>query len=841
MKKAFLKICILVMILSLGGLLGCSGNDITIQRFRVTFMSHDEAALLSKFVDSGKPVDRPFGNPSRDGWIFTDWFDQETGGTVFNFDTPITANTVIWARWAEVGNELTVTFMLHGGQWAREGNTAVVNPGDPVGEPPVPTRDGFFFNGWFDSAVGGSEWDFDDPVKENITLWAQWTRSVRVTFNLAGGNWDHPMYIDIRQGSALENIIPDPTKTGTPEGLPGLFLVPAGGWADWTFGNWLHGDNAWALTTPVLENMNLVASWTTPYGPLPIPDMLSYPAFPFETTNFISRAFYFMNENPGNYYLFLNEDVVVSDFVYHLRPTGLGDLMAGDILRNSTVTLMGLGEMRTITRGGLSGVLFMVTDNAGLILGENITLSGNLSLPSNAGLLLIEGENASLVMHEGSRITNHRLTQPTPVVDGAGFAGTVVVRGATFTMYDGEITGNSSAIAALEAHAGGVFVSHGGTFTMEDGKIFGNTFSGAAGGAAGGVFLHGTSYNPPTGSTFNMNGGQIFGNTIWGAAGDAAAFAAGGVRLMTGSTFNMNDGEIFNNTGVGGGSGVAGGVRVAGNSATFNMNSGRIFGNTVVGGANAGGVFVAAGATFNMNNNSEIYDNTAAAGTSGGGVTVAGIDATFNLNNGRISNNTNTGTALQLAGGVLLNTSAIFNMNDGEISNNSAFGSNSSGGVHMTGNARFYLNNGKIFGNRNTATTPANAAGAGGVNINNGFFEMRGGEIFDNHSLHTGAATNTGGAGGLRVLGLGTAGNQTWARIENGIIYGDDAPVGRRNTVVGTGTAAALRGIPTLAHAVVQHGNWVSDTWVLEGSFTSGAAPLGQYNDTIHVINGILQ
>ena len=95
MSKTIWKISFLAMVLGLGSFLGCAGNDPTIQRFTVTFISHDSVTLTTLYVDSGRTIDRPFGDPSRPGWTFTNWYNQETGGSIFNFDTPITANTTI--------------------------------------------------------------------------------------------------------------------------------------------------------------------------------------------------------------------------------------------------------------------------------------------------------------------------------------------------------------------------------------------------------------------------------------------------------------------------------------------------------------------------------------------------------------------------------------------------------------------------------------------------------------------------------------------------------------------------------------------------------------------------
>ena len=50
------------------------------------------------------------------------------------------------------------------------------NSGMTVGSPTTnPTKEGYTFAGWFTESSGGSQWNFSDPVTENMTLYAQWT------------------------------------------------------------------------------------------------------------------------------------------------------------------------------------------------------------------------------------------------------------------------------------------------------------------------------------------------------------------------------------------------------------------------------------------------------------------------------------------------------------------------------------------------------------------------------------------------------------------------------------------------------------------------------------------
>ena len=53
----------------------------------------------------------------------------------------------------------------------------VVDAGEKATEPVAPTKEGYTFDGWYKEAQYLNEWDFDDPVTENLTLYAKWTEN----------------------------------------------------------------------------------------------------------------------------------------------------------------------------------------------------------------------------------------------------------------------------------------------------------------------------------------------------------------------------------------------------------------------------------------------------------------------------------------------------------------------------------------------------------------------------------------------------------------------------------------------------------------------------------------
>ena len=158
----------------------------------VTFNLHGGSpAIANRTVADGETTARPANNPTREGYVFVDWFTAATGGTVFNFAAPITASTTIHAQWTEeTVTTFTVTFNLQEGTATPAITPQEVEEGETATEPPNdPTRAGHIFQGWFTAATGGTEFDFETPITANITIFAQWTVAPRqtVTFNPNSG------------------------------------------------------------------------------------------------------------------------------------------------------------------------------------------------------------------------------------------------------------------------------------------------------------------------------------------------------------------------------------------------------------------------------------------------------------------------------------------------------------------------------------------------------------------------------------------------------------------------------------------------------------------------------
>jgi uncharacterized repeat protein (TIGR02543 family)/LPXTG-motif cell wall-anchored protein len=67
----------------------------------VSFDSQQGSAVDPVTVDYWSAVAKP-ADPTRDGYTFAGWFTQATGGTLWDFGSPVTADITLYAHWNAV-------------------------------------------------------------------------------------------------------------------------------------------------------------------------------------------------------------------------------------------------------------------------------------------------------------------------------------------------------------------------------------------------------------------------------------------------------------------------------------------------------------------------------------------------------------------------------------------------------------------------------------------------------------------------------------------------------------------------------------------------------------------
>ena len=178
-------------------------EDVTV--FRVTFDSKGGSEVEQQIVAEGYTATEPDA-PTKEDASFEGWLDSS--GNPFDFDTKITADMTLTAKWGD--KAYTVTFDSKGGSSVP---SLSVKKGQKAAKPDDPTREGCRFTGWLRS--DGVKFSFDSEITSDITLYASWeniTDVCTVTFMVDGKEYGTPQ--TVKKWGKVVKPAKDPGKEG---------------------------------------------------------------------------------------------------------------------------------------------------------------------------------------------------------------------------------------------------------------------------------------------------------------------------------------------------------------------------------------------------------------------------------------------------------------------------------------------------------------------------------------------------------------------------------------------------------------------------------------------------
>jgi uncharacterized repeat protein (TIGR02543 family) len=213
----------------------------------LAFDSAGGSPVLPITANEGTAVPKP-PDPARDSHTFLGWFDP--AGSLHTWPHTLSAGITMYAHWQDAAAppppQYTLAFDTAGGSPV---DPVIANAGTPIARPTNdPVKTGHTFDGWFDSAVGGTPVQWPHTLTADLTMYAHWTARYTLTFNPDGGSAIPAITAD--SGTPIPQPAPDPAKTG--HTFSGWFTAANGG----TPVQWPH-----TLT----GNITLYARWTPQY------------------------------------------------------------------------------------------------------------------------------------------------------------------------------------------------------------------------------------------------------------------------------------------------------------------------------------------------------------------------------------------------------------------------------------------------------------------------------------------------------------------------------------------------------------------------------------------------
>lgn len=216
---------------------------------QVTFNSNSGSAVGTQAVGDGETVTRP-SDPTRTGFTFGGWYTDTGCTAIYDFSTPVVSGFTLYAKWTQ--NIYTVSFNTMNGTFTSDSNyttnSTTITHGGTIAKPSDPTYEGHTFNGWFTDSNFSNQYNFNNPISQNLTLYAKWTQiTYTVTFNTGSGSFVANQTVTHKNTATKPT---DPTCTG------------------YTFGGWYTNSNyttAYNFSTQVTGNITLYAKWNRIY------------------------------------------------------------------------------------------------------------------------------------------------------------------------------------------------------------------------------------------------------------------------------------------------------------------------------------------------------------------------------------------------------------------------------------------------------------------------------------------------------------------------------------------------------------------------------------------------
>lgn len=144
-------------------------------KYTVKFVS-DHGSFKDQTIEHGKPIDTDkLTIPEVEGYTFGGWYADENRTIEFNFSTPITGDTTVYAKWT--ANDYEVSFITEHGKTPTSQNVPYNGTADDPGKL---TEEGYTFVGWYADAAHTTEFKFSTPITGDTKVYAKWEKNAPV-------------------------------------------------------------------------------------------------------------------------------------------------------------------------------------------------------------------------------------------------------------------------------------------------------------------------------------------------------------------------------------------------------------------------------------------------------------------------------------------------------------------------------------------------------------------------------------------------------------------------------------------------------------------------------------
>jgi uncharacterized repeat protein (TIGR02543 family) len=211
----------------------------------VIFESNGGTSIPGLYVLPGTLIIPPAA-PVRANYVFDGWFSNFALTVRYNFNLPVNADIILYAKWLDIHR---VWFITGNDSGVSTVDDQLITHGLTASVPTTPTNPGKGFGGWYTDPGFTTRYTFTTPILADTTLYAKWVVDyviVRLIY-LPGKN-ERDYFIE--RNSKLYR----PAEAQ----LHGYLF---GGW--YTDGGTF--ENAWNFDSPVTSDLRLYVKWDIDY------------------------------------------------------------------------------------------------------------------------------------------------------------------------------------------------------------------------------------------------------------------------------------------------------------------------------------------------------------------------------------------------------------------------------------------------------------------------------------------------------------------------------------------------------------------------------------------------
>ena len=182
-----------------------------VEQITLNFESNNGSAIDSQVIDINTVASIPVA-PTRVDYTFGGWFLDEQLSTPFDFDSSLSSDTTIYAKWVDSSAPtFTVQFDLNYINAPNIDDQTIVE--GAIITQPTTNRTGYRFAGWYTDQALTTSFSVSTPITADLILYAKWIETVILSIDYNYESAVNPGAITVDKDAAIA-AIQNPSRTG---------------------------------------------------------------------------------------------------------------------------------------------------------------------------------------------------------------------------------------------------------------------------------------------------------------------------------------------------------------------------------------------------------------------------------------------------------------------------------------------------------------------------------------------------------------------------------------------------------------------------------------------------